>query len=265
MTITELNDRLNELFPPETAWSGDAIGLQIGRYPNNLEIRSLLISYEITQDVISEAALHDIDCICVFHPLIFSPLRTITRQDRVSSHVHDLIRYNIGLIVVHTNFDTHPHGTNALAAQSLGIEQSSMRTLIPDTNLEQFGMGIIGSLSETMSSNEFAQHCSRVFGAPVRFTQGKSDNIKTIAMVCGSGSQYMQAAIDAQVDCFITADVKYHQFHEAKGTIMLLDPGHAEMEQFVVSGMQSIIKADDTLKHLRIIASEVNTSPIQYA
>ncbi|MBM4173878.1 MAG: Nif3-like dinuclear metal center hexameric protein [Ignavibacteria bacterium] len=265
MTITELNDRLNELFPPETAWSGDAIGLQIGRYPSNLEIRNLLVAYEINQDVISEAALHDIDCICVFHPLIFSPLRTITRQDRVSSHVHDLIRYNIGLIVVHTNFDTHPRGTNALAAQSLGLERSTLRPLIPDKNLEQFGMGIIGSLPESMNSIEFAEHCSRVFGAPVRFTKGKSDHIQTIAMVCGSGSQYMQSALDANVDCFITADVKYHQFHEAKGAIMLLDPGHAEMEQFVVSGMISIIKHDETLKHLTIIGSEVHTSPIQYA
>jgi putative NIF3 family GTP cyclohydrolase 1 type 2 len=59
--------------------------------------------------------------------------------------------------------------------------------------------------------------------------------------------------------------VKYHQFHEAKGAIMLLDPGHAEMEQFVVSGMMSIIKHDDTLKTLTIIGSEVHTSPIHYA
>ncbi|MGA1306865.1 MAG: Nif3-like dinuclear metal center hexameric protein [Candidatus Kapaibacteriota bacterium] len=265
MTISDLNERLNELFPPETAWSGDAIGLQIDHHPHNGDIQSLLIAYEINEEVLSEAVFRQVDCICVFHPLIFSPLRTITRQDRVSSLVYDLIRHNIGVIVIHTNFDTHPHGTNALAARSIGLDDTSLQPLIPDQMHPHFGMGIIGSLKESMNTQKFAEYCAHVFGAPIRFTKGKTDTIQTIAMVCGSGSQYMQAAIDANVDCFITADVKYHQFHAAKGTIMLIDPGHAEMEQFVVEGMSTLLKQDEQLKQLNIISSEVKTSPIHYA
>ncbi|NDA81447.1 MAG: Nif3-like dinuclear metal center hexameric protein, partial [Actinobacteria bacterium] len=85
-----------------------------------------------------------------------------------------------------------------------------------------------------------------------------------VAMVCGSGSQYMQHALEAKVDCFITADVKYHQYHEAKGSIMLIDPGHAEMEKFVVEGLTTLLKQDEKIKELKIISSEVNTSPILY-
>jgi len=67
----------------------------------------------------------------------------------------------------------------------------------------------------------------------------------------------------AQVDCFITADVKYHQFHEAKGNVMLIDPGHAEMEQFVVEGMSTILQNDECLQ-MQFIMSDVLTSPIQH-
>ncbi|MFM7158388.1 MAG: Nif3-like dinuclear metal center hexameric protein [Bacteroidota bacterium] len=264
MTISDLNDRLNELFPPETAWSGDAIGLQIDHHPQDGDIHSVLIAYEITEEVVTEALLHHVDCICVFHPLIFSPLRTITRQDRVSSLVYDLIRNNIGVIVIHTNFDTHPLGTNALAAKAIGLVESSIQPLVPDMHHERFGMGIIGSLSEQMKSFQFAEHCASIFGSPVRYTKGKTNDIKTVAMVCGSGSQYMQHALEANVDCFITADVKYHQYHEAKGSIMLIDPGHAEMEKFVVEGLTTLLKQDEKIKELKIISSEVNTSPILY-
>ena len=265
MTITDVNERLNALFPPETAWSGDAIGLQVGRYPENAEIKSILIAYEINKDVISEAVDHRIDCICVFHPLIFSPLKSITGKDKVSSHVHDLIRLNIGLIAIHTNFDTHPSGTNVLAAKSLDIVESTIRPLVPDAHHEKHGMGIIGMLPEPMDPKTFAEKCSATFGSPIRYALGTSKDVQTIAMVCGSGSQYMQTAIEAKADCFITADVKYHQFHAAQGTIMLIDPGHAEMEQFVAEGMKHVMKSDDILKNLTIMASSIKTSPILYA
>lgn len=263
MTLSDLNDRLNVLFPPETAWSGDAIGLQIDRYPIDSDIQRVLIAYEINEDILSEAKQKDVDCICVFHPLIFSPLKKIRRSDRIGSYVHDLIRLNIGLIVIHTNFDTHPDGTNMLAAKALGLDPDTLSPLIPDKQFEGFGMGVIGKLHHPLESSVFAQQCREVFGSPIRYCMGSKAMIESIAIVCGSGSSYFQNALDSQVDCFITADVKYHQFHEAKGNVMLIDPGHAEMEQFVVEGMSTILQNDECLQ-MQFIMSEVLTSPIQH-
>ena len=264
MTLIDLNDRLNALFPPETAWSGDAIGLQIDRYPTDSDITKVLIAYEINEDILSEAVRNNADCICVFHPLIFSPLKTINRSDRIGSYVHDLIRLNIGLIVIHTNFDTHPEGTNALAAKALGLEPDSLHPLTPDTTHEGFGMGVIGRFSKPISEIDLAKKCQDIFGSPIRYCKGRHESIESIALVCGSGSSYFQDAINSKVDCFITADVKYHQFHEAHGRIMLIDPGHAEMEQFVVAGMTSLLRDDQHLQSITFIESQVNTSPIQY-
>lgn len=265
MTLIDLNDRLNALFPPETAWSGDAIGLQIDRYPTDSDITKVLIAYEINEDILSEAVRNNADCICVFHPLIFSPLKTIKRTDRIGLYVHDLIRLNIGLIVIHTNFDTHPEGTNALAAKALGLSSDSLSPLIPDSKHEGFGMGVIGRFPKPISDIDLAKKCHDIFGSPIRYCKGRKDLIESIAIVCGSGSSYYQDAIISKVDCFITADVKYHQFHEARGNIMLIDPGHAEMEQFVVAGMTSLLRNDEHLQSIAFIESLVNTSQIHYA
>jgi putative NIF3 family GTP cyclohydrolase 1 type 2 len=170
---------------------------------------------------------------------------------------------NIGLIVIHTNFDTHPYGTNMLAAKALGLHPDTLSPLIPDKQFEGFGMGVIGKLHHPMESSVFAQQCREVFGSPIRYCIGNKAMIESIAIVCGSGSSYFQNALDSQVDCFITADVKYHQFHEAKGNVMLIDPGHAEMEQFVVEGMSTILQNDECLQ-MQFIMSEVLTSPIQH-
>ncbi len=264
MTLIDLNDRLNALFPPETAWSGDAIGLQIDRYPTDSEITKVLIAYEINEDILSEAVHINADCICVFHPLIFSPLKTIKRTDRIGSYVYDLIRLNIGLIVIHTNFDTHPEGTNALAAKALGLSPESLYPLIPDTKHEGFGMGIIGKLPMPISDIELAQKCHDIFGSPIRYCKGRNESIESIAIVCGSGSSYFHDAVESKADCFITADIKYHQFHEAHGRIMMIDPGHAEMEQFVVNGMTSLLRDDQHLQSIAFIESQVHTSPIRY-
>lgn len=265
MTLIDLNDRLNALFPPETAWSGDAIGLQIDRFPIDSDIKKVLIAYEINEDILSEAIQINADCICVFHPLIFSPLKKISRSERIGSYVHDLIRHNIGLIVIHTNFDTHPEGTNALAAKALGLLTESLSPLLPDPKHEGFGMGMIGTLPKPIADLEFIKKCQDIFGSPIRYCKGKSETIESIAIVCGSGSSYYHDAIKSNVDCFITADVKYHQFHEARGNILLIDPGHAEMEQFVVAGMSSLLRNDAHLQSITCIESQVNTSPIRYS
>ena len=177
--------------------------------------------------------------------------------------MHDLIRLNIGLIVIHTNFDTHPKGTNDLAAKAVGLHPDTLSPLIPDKQFEGYGMGVIGKLHHPMESSVFAQKCREVFGSPIRYCLGRKEMIESVAIVCGSGSSYLQNALDLHVDCFITADVKYHQFHEAHGNVMLIDPGHAEMEQFVVEGLNTILQNDEHLQ-MQFIMSEVLTSPVHH-
>ena len=91
-----------------------------------------------------------------------------------------------------------------------------------------------------------------------------NETISRIAMVCGSGMTYFNEALSSGADCFITADIKYHHFHEAKGKITLIDPGHAQMEQFVARGLLNILTSIPDFSDIEFIVSEVRTSPVSY-
>jgi dinuclear metal center YbgI/SA1388 family protein len=264
MTTARLHQITQRLFPPAAAWKQDRIGIQIDRFPADEPLRKILISYEITPEVVREAIQNDCQCICAFHPLIFSPLYSISQDDSTSATVHALIRANISALIIHTNFDAHPAGTNVLAAQALGIVPESISMLVPDAELPGFGMGIFGSLPDSMAIDDFLAQAARVFKSPLRYVKGRTQHIKTISMVCGSGSSYFNHALQSGADCFITADVKYHQFREAAGKIALIDPGHAEMERFVAQGLHSLLKQESELHTLDIVLSSLWTSPVEY-
>ena len=264
MNFSTLDTILNSVFPSETAWKDDKIGIQIDIYPPDTSIVKVLIAYEINDEVVSEAKHLNVQLICAFHPLIFNPLSSIVQNDRVGKIVHTLIQSKIGVFIIHTNFDAHPKGTNILAAEALGLSNNSLTMLVPDKKHDSFGMGIIGDIDKPVPVNAFVQHCSRIFSAPISYTIGKNDTISRIAMVCGSGMMYFNEALSSGADCFITADIKYHHFHEAKDKITLIDPGHAQMEQFVARGLLNILTSIPDFSDIEFIVSEVRTSPVSY-
>jgi putative NIF3 family GTP cyclohydrolase 1 type 2 len=63
-----------------------------------------------------------------------------------------------------------------------------------------------------------------------RYVESPKNKIKKVAVCGGAGSALIQEAINANADAFITADIKYHSFHDAIGKILLVDAGHYETE-----------------------------------
>lgn len=115
-----------------------------------------------------------------------------------------------------------------------------------------------------MTLNELLIRLSGICNSPVRYCHGKDDNqIKRIAIVGGSGSSFIEDALKANADAFITADVSYHNFHRVEGKMALLDPGHYEMEQFVTKGLHDFLssKIDE---NVNLCISHAYTNPIRY-
>jgi len=264
MQLDHLIELIHAALPLETAMKGDKLGLQV--QSNRNEISSIMTTLEVTDEVITEAQNNGCDCIVTFHPLIFSGLFSLQENDRVGRLCSKLIRSGIALIVAHTNFDAFPKGTSALLTSELGLKID--RILIPDERHKGRGIGVVASLAVASDCETLLSNIRRVCGSSLRYSEGKVSEIKHIAIVGGSGSSFIEEAINSGADCFITADVKYHTFHRAKGEIMLIDPGHYEMERFVPQGLASLlneITSGYTLgKTPRIICSEINTNPVQY-
>ncbi|MBM4178319.1 MAG: Nif3-like dinuclear metal center hexameric protein [Ignavibacteria bacterium] len=260
MTLADFQDRVHSVLLPAAAMQGDPIGTQIAS--SACEVSRVFTCMEITDAVVDEAIKASCDTIVTFHPLIYSPLKALAGQDRVARLVARLVRSEISVVCVHTSFDAFPQGTNMIFAQKLGLSQT--HPLQPaeahDSPLGVYGMGIVGYCN--LEFHELLERVSTVCSSPVRFSNPATSQITKVAIVAGSGMSFYQRAVDSGADVFITADVKYHDFHAATSTIGIIDPGHYEMEQFVPQGILSSLS--DVCTGCELIASTVRTSPVEY-
>jgi len=103
--------------------------------------------------------------------------------------------------------------------------------IYPLENPGNSGAGAIGELENSFSKAEFLKFISgQLKIRNFRYVESTNNKIKKVAVCGGAGSDLIQDAINAAADAFITADIKYHSFHDAAGKIFLIDAGHYETE-----------------------------------
>lgn len=259
MELQHFLSALDTVFPKVSALEHDRVGLQV--QSGKEAVSSCLVSYEITDEVANEACVGGFDCIITFHPLIFAPLLSITDNNRIGRVITKLIANGVMVYVIHTNLDTHPEGTNVTLASKLGLTDLVYLEKVRD--MDEFGMGVMGRWDEPKSIEQAAEFVSKTLGGPIRYTGGRNTNsVSKVALVAGSGYDYYAQAVNCGADLFITADLKYHNFHAANDSIALIEVGHEEMERHVPLTLQEILKK--SIPDVRFAVSSVNTSPIRY-
>jgi len=259
MEVEEFVDIVKRYLPFEVGFENDKIGIQISSSRNR--IQKILITYEITQQVVDEAIQKDADLIVSFHPLIYFPLNSILYSDRVGQIVQQLIKASISVVVLHTNFDAFRGGTSWLFAERLNI--GNLDFLVPNKEYPNFGFGVVGEYEEPLKYIEFLERIQNITYSPLRWCEGKTKFVKKVAIVGGSGMNFAPNAYLNNADAFITADIKYHSFHEYKGKMMLVDPGHWEMEYLVPQGLKNLLKSIFK-EELSLFVSMIYTNPVNY-
>ena len=101
-----------------------------------------------------------------------------------------------------------------------------------DIPIKHVGLGRIGDLSKKQSLANLIQHLKKVLDLKqVRFVGNLQQEISKVAILNGSGGDFIQQARMAGADCFITGDVKYHEAQDVMDKeMMILDIGHYESE-----------------------------------
>lgn len=130
-----------------------------------------------------------------------------------------------------------------------------------------YGMGIVGELDRPMELKSFLSLVRRSLGArALRHTAGTKNKIRRVAACGGSGSDLTDEAIKQGCDAFVTADVKYHSFHDAAGRITLIDAGHYETEYPVVHAVVRHLKEEfrRIKQNVPVYATRTSTNPIIY-
>jgi dinuclear metal center YbgI/SA1388 family protein len=129
--------------------------------------------------------------------------------------------------------------------------------------LQTVGSGMIGHLTKPMNELDFLKKVKKQLGAGVvRHTPLRGKMVETVAVCGGSGKFLLGAAIASKADVYVTADIKYHEFFDAEGQIVLADVGHYESEQFTKDLLFTHLSGK--FPTFAFLLSKVNTNPVNY-
>jgi len=125
------------------------------------------------------------------------------------------------------------------------------------------GSGLIGQFPEAMQEEAFLYLIKHQFKLQlVRHTRFIKQPIKKIAVCGGAGSFLISRALAENADAFLTADMKYHEFFDADGKMLICDIGHYESEQFTADLLSDILRKK--FPTFAVLKSEIQTNPVHY-
>ena len=255
-TTNDIYAEMQRYAPLELAESWDNPGLLVdcGR-----EVSRVLVTLDITPEVVEEAAAGGCELIVSHHPVIFSPLKKLTPRD-VS---FQLVQAGISAICMHTNLDAAEGGVNDVLADLFGIRQ---RTAFAD------GCGRVGNIAPITVPElaALAQHkLAALCNAPdtgtavqVKFADtGKP--VHRLAVISGAGGSLFAEAIAEGADCLLTGEANHHHALDAKRLgLSLIAAGHYATEFPVTAAVAATLRA--ALPEVEVLVSAENRDPYTY-
>ena len=131
MKIKEIIKPLEDIAPPYLQESYDNSGLLIGN--SESEVSGVLITLDVTEEIVQEAIQQKCNLIISHHPVIFKGLKSITGKNMTERIVEAAIKYDIAIYAIHTNLDNVDNGVNAVLCEKLGLRNT--RILAPKNEL----------------------------------------------------------------------------------------------------------------------------------
>ena len=255
-TVQQVYEEMQRIAPLELAESWDNPGLLVDCGGT---VQKVLVTLDITPEVVEEAARKHCEVIVAHHPVIFSPLKKIGPQDVPCQ----LVRAGISAICMHTNRDAAEGGVNEVLAGIFGMK-----------NLETFadGCGRVGEIELNsvkglayQVQKELASRCNLPENGPA--VQIKLvDNgrmVKRLAVISGAGGSLFEEAIAVGADCLLTGEANHHHAIDAKRLgLSLIAAGHYATEFPVTAAVAEKLRA--ALPELEVLVSEANKDPYTY-
>lgn len=251
--VNDVLEFLWTLAPEEGKEAWDNVGHLVGR--GNVPVTKVLVALDITMPVIQEAAEMGAELIVSHHPVIWDTHRHVTDRVFQQEKVLTLIENKIAAICMHTNLDEAEDGVDDTLVEALGLTAES--------HLTEGRIGHICCLNEPMELQDFLAYARSRLGANgLRYCDaGKS--VQRIALGCGSCGEYLEDAVKAGCDTFLTGDVKYNYFMDALGCgVNLIDAGHYSTENPIVEKLAG--KLQEAFPALEIAVTQRQPQPDRY-
>lgn len=234
MKIKEVIQYLETRFPLCLQEDFDNCGVQCGDVEQ--EISGALVCFEMSEKVIEEALAMGSNLVISHHPLMLKRgICKIEPTNRVGKVICKALRHDMVLYSMHTNIDSAEGGGNDVFAEKLDLHE--VRVLVPsaaDGMAERNGLGRIGKLPQPMAMTDFLRYVKEKMALQViRYHGDPAKTIETVAVCGGGGASFIEDALHAGADTYVSGDIKYHDFFKAENEMLIADIGHYEGEFFI--------------------------------
>ena len=240
MLLSDIIKSIEDFAPKYIKEDFDNVGLMVGDKKRG--ISKILLALDCTNEVIEEAKINGVDLIITHHPLIFRKPSSITTDTLQGSKIMELIKHDIALYSAHTNLDSAENGMNETIAKLVGLKESKLIEVNFKDN--KAGIGRIGLLEEEVSIERYAKKVMSSLGINHgRLVKG-NETAKKIAIINGSGQDFIGKAVAMGADTIVTGDTTYHIASDYKEMgINIIDIGHFGSEWTVfLKVMENIYK-----------------------
>ncbi|BBP81552.1 MULTISPECIES: Nif3-like dinuclear metal center hexameric protein [unclassified Pseudomonas] len=219
-------------------------GLQVEGRP---QVRRIVSGVTASQALLDAAVEAEADVVLVHHGYFWkgeNPCVVGIKQRRLKT----LLANDISLLAYHLPLDVHPEvGNNVQLARQLDIVvEGPLESDNPRT------VGLVGSLAEPLTARDFARRVQDVLGREPLLVEGP-EMIRRIGWCTGGGQGYIDTAIAAGVDLYLTGEASEQTFHSARENgISFIAAGHHATERYGVQALGDYLARRFAIEHLFI-------------
>ncbi|HOJ09031.1 MAG TPA: Nif3-like dinuclear metal center hexameric protein [Clostridiales bacterium] len=259
-------DFMENIAPVYLAEDWDNVGLIIGDYER--DINHILVSLDVTTQILDYAIEKSVDMIISHHPLIFKPIKRIVYDDWKSVLISRIIKNDICLYCAHTNLDYAKNGVNWNLALALDLNDIKNYGETKSEG-EGYSLAKVGLLKPPMKLSMFVSNIKHILGIDsVKLISNNADkaferDVNKVVVFSGSFDDSVLRYIGDDIDVIITGDVKYHTAVEiAEKGVCVIDAGHFATENVIVPQLCSQLK--DRFPDLSVTSKMVVNQPIKF-
>jgi dinuclear metal center YbgI/SA1388 family protein len=237
-------DHLDSLLDPEAYDDYGPNGLQV---PGREAVETIVTGVSANVELFARAREENADLVLVHHGLFWAgPPRPLDRASK--RRLALLFDADMSLAAYHLPLDGHiEHGNNALLADAIGCESKA-----PFARHKRATIGVVGRLpGDGIAADDLVARVRDATGRePLAFTDGP-DRVRTVGIVSGAGADYLEDAIAAGLDAFVTGEPIERAMARAKeAEVHFLAAGHYATETFGVRRLGDLLAARFGVRHV---------------
>lgn len=216
-------------------------GLQV---EGRSQVRRIVTGVSASQALLDAAIEAQADAVLVHHGYFWKneDARIVGMKQR---RLKTLLNNDISLLAYHLPLDVHPQvGNNAQLARVLDLLVEG--PLEPDNAKS---VGLVGSLRTPISPVEFQRRIYQALGREPLLIDGQRP-IQRIAWCTGGAQGYIEQAVAAGVDAYLTGEISEPTVHIARENgLSFFAAGHHATERYGVQALGDYLAAQFGIEH----------------